>query len=694
MGMFDGIRAARSTGDVAKHAERIAEVGAAEPLPGGALRAITASGKRIDLKSEDDIAELRYRAHAEWQDDAWAYYDAIGEIKFGFNMLAAVFSRIRLYSALNIDADSVPVSTLNYRRRQVDLNDREKEDDFLSELQVPSEVTPDVMEYMEELVADLGTGPGGMSGFMRGYCINAQVPGEVYLVKIDNQWCMKSCDELVVNAAGEVILRRQRSNASSTNAGTGTGVSGDKKLDVDKTELTRIWREHPRYSLEAESSMLGLREACDELLTLQRMIRAVARSNMNAGVFLVPDGLAAAGQSVAEDAATEEELAEELVQTLYDQFTAGVIDETNFATVVPTILTGPATSLKEVRWMDISRQVDQYLTERCDRALERILQGIDMPKDFVTGLANVRYTNAKSIDESLYKSHIEPLVLMLVDALNVGYFRPALRAKFGDGLPEKVIRMLTIWYDPSEVVTKADPAESADKGFDKFVLSADAWRQAHGFADTDAPSEKELAQRLLFKGNLAPEQMNVLFEHAFPEIVKDQRSASMAKNPGGFPESAREAFYPDDDAQEPEEKPVDAGGAPSATPIEGGMDVEPYESIAASALMRRPRGLYAIPYDGNDMQERYRAIAEHAIRSGDCDNVTFNTSDLTPTQSAERSSTRGTGAGAKDLRLPIVITHGDTDYLLDGHHRALRRRKIVAHYVDVDNLRTNFEDAV
>jgi hypothetical protein len=683
MGMLENIRA-KATGQVPpRYAEQVAQA-----LPASALRPLTASGKKIDLKSEEDLAELRYRAHAEWQEDAWAYYDAIGEIKFGFNMLAAVCSRVRLYPGLNLDPDSAPVSALDYRRRQVGLNEREKGDDAAREMQIPAEITPEIMEYMEELIEELGTGPGGFSGFMRSYVVNISVPGEVYLVKIDDEWCMKSSNELVVDAGGQLILRRQRRNASS--ASSTSSVAGDKVINIDRASLTRIWREHPQYSLEAESSMLGLREACDELLTLQRMIRAVSRSNMNAGVLLVPDGVVAAGQTVAEDVATEEELAEEFVQSLYDNFTAGVIDETNMATVVPTLLTGPATALKEVRWLDISRKVDQYLTERCDRALERILQGIDMPKDFVTGLANVRYTNAKSIDESLYKSHIEPLVLMLVDALNVGYFRPMLATQFPD-LPKKILRKLTIWYDPSEVVTKADPAESADKGHDKQLLSDDAWRNAHGFADTDAPSEQELARRLLFKANLAPEQINVLFEHAFPELVKEQRSVSMAKNPGGYPQSAKDLLWDEEDMVEPEERPTEPA-TPGMQITDGqGQLVEPYESIAASAVLRRGQGLYTTPYDGNEMQEKFRAIAESAVRSGDGPAKTFKTRDLTPTQSHERTAQPGTGAGSKDLKLPVVIHHQGTDYLLDGHHRALRRKTIVAHYVDVDNVTTHFE---
>ena len=93
------------------------------------------------------------------------------------------------------------------------------------------------------------------------------------------------------------------------------------------------------------------------------------------------------------------------------------------------------------------------------------------------------------------------------------------------------------------------------------------------------------------------------------------------------------------------------------------------------------------------MQEKYRAVAEAAVRGGQAQQVVFDTSKLTPTQPRERTAQSGSGAGAKDLP-PIVIRQGGRDYLLDGHHRAGRNRKLIAMYVDVDNQRTTVGKAV
>lgn len=705
----------------------------AQPQPANALRPLTASGEKIDLKNQDDIANMRYRVYAEWQHDAWGYYDAIGEIKYGFGMLASVLSRVRLLPALNLDPDSPPISTVNYRRRRTELTDKENLEEVDQELKAPDSISDDVMDYMEELLENLATGPGGISSFLRSYTLNMAVPGECYLVEIKGEWSIKSSSEIIVDAGGQVLLRRQRVGGASGGSVSSNGSTVGDVVLPRNTQLIRIWREHPRYSLEPESSMLGLREACDELLTLQRMIRAVARSAMNAGILYVPDDLRAAGSTIAEDVATEEELSEELIATLYDNFVAPITDETNAASVVPTILTGPTDAGKGIRYIEINRSVDRFLTERCDRALDRVLQGIDMPKDFVTGMANVRYTNAKNIDESLYKSHIEPMVLMLVDALNVGYFRPMLRKKFSKAqLSDRDLRKyLTVWYDPSEIVTRADPAESADKGFDKFALSADAWRAAHGFSDTDAPSELEQAIRMLQKSSLPPDLITPLFNAVFEQLVEKQRAQNMQKNPGGgFPDTAAdilgikqaEGDIPGTNGAPPEvEEQSDPtapqpGNAADITMDEGtdeapigtnpneridetaddevkkkqrrmGKVVADDDSLTASAVLRRSQGLYNTPYKHTDMQEKYRAIAEAAFRDGHYESKAMNTKDLTPTQPPERTNTNNSGAGAKGLP-PIVIKTGNKHYLIDGHHRALSRSKIVAAVIDIDNPKT------
>jgi len=68
-----------------------------------APRSLTAAAAQIKLNDKGEAEQFRSRRLAganAWQQEAWEYYDAIGEIKYAFNLVASVVSRIRLYAAV------------------------------------------------------------------------------------------------------------------------------------------------------------------------------------------------------------------------------------------------------------------------------------------------------------------------------------------------------------------------------------------------------------------------------------------------------------------------------------------------------------------------------------------------------------------------------------------------------------------
>jgi len=200
---------------------------------------------------------------------------------------------------------------------------------------------------------------------------------------------------------------------------------------------------------------------------------------------------------------------------------------------VPLIIRGPAELGDKIKQFKFERSFDPALAQRADRVLERIMQGLDVPKDVVTGLANVKYSNALQIDEALYKAHIEPLMLLIVDALTVMYLRPYLVA---NGYSESEVKNVCIWYDPSLVATRNDRAADADMGFDKMAVSYDSWRRAHGFSEADAPDPKEFALRLIInKGMVTPELTEALLRSVAPDVMEEIRAQSMEESGAAIP---------------------------------------------------------------------------------------------------------------------------------------------------------------
>jgi len=496
-------------------------------------RALTAAAAQLKINDKGEYEQFRTRRSAgssAWQAEAWEYYDAIGEVKYAFNLVASVVSRIRIYAAVIDDPAEAPVSVRN----------SDKIDDRLA-------------QAAERALDRLNSAYGGQAGLLKDAALNLSVTGECYLVQmparagagLPESWDIRSVDEVTTDPKGgfNVIGRREQAGSGQNNNGLTTKLSKNAFVG-------RIWRSHPRFSDEADSSLRGLLDLCAELLLLNRTFRATARSRLNAGALYLPDGLSVAAQADpdypydSEDGIgpnfTAEEAEDEFEEQLMDAMTTPIRDEESASAVVPLIIRGPAELGDKIKQFKFERSFDPMLAERSDRVLERILQGLDVPKDVVTGLANVKYSNALQIDETLYKSHIEPMMLLIADALTVVYLRPYLIAS---GFTDTDVNRIVVWYDPSAIATRNDRAADADSGFDRGAVSYDTWRRAHGFSDQDAPTPTEMAIRMLSeRGALTPELTEAMLGAVAPDVMNAIRSAQQAASVAPLPPEVEQAL--------------------------------------------------------------------------------------------------------------------------------------------------------
>ena len=498
----------------------------AQPVAYSSPRAMTAAAARISLNDKGEVEHFKQRragGASDWQGEAWEYYDAIGEVKYAFNLVASVVSRIRLYAAAIDNPAETPVSVRS-----------------------SSYIDPRLAAAAERALSRLDSAYGGQAGLLRDAALNLSVSGECYLVQfpaklgsgVVESWDIRSTDELQVDSKNSYMIIPRRDVTSASRGGNNNAIKLPNQAFVG-----RIWRAHPRYSEEADSSLRGLLDLCAELLLLNRTFRATARSRLNAGALYLPDGLSVAAQGDPDypyddenelnPGVTVEEAEDEFEDQLIDAMTTPIRDEDSASAVVPLIIRGPAELGDKIKQFKFERSFDPALAQRADRVLERILQGLDVPKDIVTGLANVKYSNALQIDEALYKAHIEPLMLLIADAITVVYLRPALVAS---GFTEEDVKKICVWYDPSQVATRNDRAADADSGFDRMAISMDTWRRAHGFTEADAPNSTEVALRLLIeKGVITPELTESMLSAVAPDVMKATRMASQAANVAPIP---------------------------------------------------------------------------------------------------------------------------------------------------------------
>lgn len=515
-------------------------------------RTLTAAAAQIKINDKGEFEQFKSRRAAgssSWQQEAWEYYDAIGEIKYAFNLVASVISRIRLYVAVVDNPAEAPVTVRS-----------------------SNTLDPNLAAAAERALSRLDSAYGGQAGLLRDAALNLSVAGECYLVQVPEKpghgipesWDIRSVDELMADAKGgfNLIGRREQVTGQSAFSASNNALKLNSRAFVG-----RIWRSHPRFSDEADSSIRGLLDLCAELLLLNRTFRATARSRLNAGALYLPDGLSVAAQGDGDfpydddnelnPNFTVEEAEDEFEDQLIDAMTTPIRDEESASAVVPLIIRGPAELGDKIKQFKFERSFDPQLAERSDRVLERIMQGLDVPKDIITGLANVKYSNALQIDETLYKTHIEPLMLLIADSLTVVYLRPYLIA---NGYAESEVERIVIWYDPSAVSTRNDRATDADSGFDRGAISYETWRRAHGFTNADAPTANETAIRMLReRGVITPELTEAMLGALAPEVMNAVRQSQQAASVAPLPAEVESILSgqtptPAPEAQAPQEE--------------------------------------------------------------------------------------------------------------------------------------------
>lgn len=470
-------------------------------------RTLTASAARVDMKNKKEVdAIVKRRQQDKWQDDAWEYYDLIGEVKYVANLVSSQISRINLYVGYVDHTSNVPSI----------IDDME-------------ELDPDFIRDANDILYMLESGNGGTAGLLRTAALNLFIAGECWLVREPARYSTGEPDRYQIRSVNEI---------TATN-GKNKQVAIKPRRDAKPADYiplpsngfaTRIWRNHGRFSDEADSSMKGVLDLCDMILQLDRSAIAAAKSRMNAGLLFVPDGLSNAAES-EDDMETGEPMANTVDESFEEELIAGfmtpVEDITSGATLIPTIIRGPQELGEKIRHIPFERSVDPQLNQLGKDLLDRLLSGLDIPKDIAHGMSSVKYSNAIIIEEQLYKAHIEPLILFIVDCLTIGFLRQALRKQ---GWDEKMVSRAVVWYDPTAITAKPSRAESALALYNLKLISGEAVLRAHGFAPEDGASALEKVQRMAEERAMISDAMSeTLLNTIIPEdIKKNARDAALA----------------------------------------------------------------------------------------------------------------------------------------------------------------------
>lgn len=443
-----------------------------------AQRALTAAAMSIDIADRKVIKRLKSQRQ-DWQDEAWECYDGNPLVGFASDFTANAMSRLRFFIGWQPDVSDFPAEV--------------KED-------APPEGMP-AETYAEAtaILTRLDQGQGLME-MARKAAYGLTLPGELYVLGREEVDPITGVTAERFDAYSTSELDLSKVESGTISIKTAPGNDGETiQIDPETAVFFRVWRPHPRFGQLASTPMRRVLEQCEEQALLRRYMRGASRSRLNAGVFLVPEEWELGPKHNQREGETQgyDRLGDEMVEA----FATGIESEASAANVVPYVLHAKADTLDKAKLITFGRDFDALALEMRQRLDEEIATGLDLPDQVLLGLGDVKFRNAEVITQEQFKLHLEPLAIVWVRALTIGFLIPMLEEA---GVPSDIAGHFTIWYDSAAVTSQTDQTASSNFGYDRELLSGQTWRQVNNYTEEDAPDEDEKAERQAAKPQLLP----------------------------------------------------------------------------------------------------------------------------------------------------------------------------------------------
>jgi hypothetical protein len=386
-----------------------------------------------------------------WQGTAWNYYNTIGELRFVSNWVGSVMSRAHLVAAKDIDG-----------------------------VLVVQKDGP-----AAEAMAEYHGGMQGQSQMLQQSGIHLTNAGEMWDVYHEKQWHSLAYNK-VTRQGGQIKV----------DFGDGKGVP----LAKDGFAI-RLWTPHPVEPLYADSPVRSNLGTLAELASLNAHVRAQLTSRLaGAGILLMPSEITFPTPKEADPAASQ---ADNFMATLAEAMLTPISEPDSPSAVVPIVVQAPGEFLGDVKHVTFWTELDEKVIEMRDSAVKRLALGLDTPPEILLGMGESNHWSAWLVDEASVKSHLEPRLGVVCQALTDTYLRPALTDVVNDSEDYYVVA------DTSDIRLRPNRSREAIELWDRGELSGEAVRRETGFKPEDAPDSGEMRSWLLRKiaaGSTSPEQ--------------------------------------------------------------------------------------------------------------------------------------------------------------------------------------------
>ncbi|MEU2510178.1 hypothetical protein ABZ621_36570 [Streptomyces sp. NPDC007863] len=465
-------------------------------------------------------------ANSDWQKQGWYFYDAIGELRSPLVWIANAVSQADIHATELDPATGTPTG--------------------------PSE-NPIAMQAAAQVLG----GAAKRATLLKVLALCWQVPGEAWVIVRPRPPIQgrPQPDEWIVLPPSQVTTKGSGATASWQYRDPKLGV--DVPLD-SKSRLFRVWSPHPADFIQADSAVRPALPVCREIEKTSQTLAGQLDSRLaTAGVWLVADEL---DLPKGEHETTALAFMDELLSVAE----TGIQQPGTPAGVVPVAFNAPSEMIaagSALAFIDSSTVFVQGIDDLRDKALARLANTLDMPKDIAAGTqGESNHWSAWQVEESTYKIFIEPLLQALGDALTEQWFRPALVAM---GMTEEQAATYEVGWDTTKIVARPDDTENLRDLHDRRLIS-DAYMLAeNGIPEDAAPSPEEQERRLLTQLVISSpailSEPGVAAALGMPQLAAAQESASVEEESTPELPPGQSRTLPDTQNSEPELEQVPNG---------------------------------------------------------------------------------------------------------------------------------------
>lgn len=457
-----------------------------------------------------------------WQDEAWRFFDAVGELWYAAQIYGAGLGRARLVAAKRPKPGG----------------------------------EPDIQESGEaaEWVQQIAGSVAGQSELMWNIGLNLTIPGiSVIVGQTQNEvtsWQVFTSDSI------KTTTQRAKGRETIKTVKVQTGPDHWETLEGD-TLMIPVWRQHPRKKWEPDSPARHCLDSLSEIELLSRHIRSTGLSRVASnGLLLYPSEATfkpKAGADTKIDPFTAELL--EAAQTAIDQ-------PGSAAAAIPLPVKVPKELIQYFVHLKFATPFDERVLELRESAIRRFAASMDLPAEQLLGMGDMTHWNAWQVSEDTVRIHLIPMLERIAHALTVGYLWPAMGLTATDQ-PEDII-----WVDTSELTVRPDRSKDAMELYDRGEIGPDTLRRETGFSKEDEASEQELQ------------------DMAYKKAVFGGTGISLGEGQTGFEERNRESTgppYSDPETEESTPHDTDPNAEPT-TPGNASALIEACDGVVYRAL--------------------------------------------------------------------------------------------------------------